>query len=126
MNQLIASLLATLHLMAGYSVAPPAHVEIVPAAQLSQMVCKGGCSPSGLYKDGTLYLSDGLDLSTPMGRSIVFHELVHHAQRMASGSEAHDCQEWTRREMQAYALQNRYLNEIERAPQRVFFNGTCR
>jgi hypothetical protein len=51
--------------------------------------------------------------------------LVHHAQHARRG-EAKDCHEEIRREMEAYAAQNRYLSEVENSGTRVYFAGTCR
>ncbi len=68
-----------------------------------------GARPLALYakEERVVYLSDQIDLSTLLGRSILLHELVHHLQR-ANGVHF-ECPEAT--EAQAYQLQSQWLHE---------------
>ena len=60
--------------------------------------------------EGTVYIDSRLDIENHMGdRSVVVHELVHHIQRMTLGSRADNCEEWARREQQAYGAQAVWL-----------------
>ena len=63
----------------------------------------------GFYRDGIIYLDNQIDLRTPMGISIILHELVHHFQ-FAKAGPAKDCDEWQQREQFAYAEQQRFLS----------------
>lgn len=125
MNDLLIQLLLALKLLTGYDVSVP-EVIVLPPAQLATMACKTGCANvKSYYRHGVLYVSDQLDLTTPLARSALYHELVHHGQAARRG-EAKDCDEWTRREHEAYAAQNKYLSEVEQVGTRVYFSGSCR
>lgn len=55
-----------------------------------------------------LLLREDVDLETPLGRSILLHELVHLVQAQA-GPAAFGTSLWYSREREAYRLQARYL-----------------
>ena len=124
MTELLVQLLTALALLTGYRDIPAPEVRTPPAAEFVAIGCRGGCAAAAKYNGGIVYLSPTLDLTTAKGRSALFHELVHHAQRARRG-EAKECHEWLRREMEAYAAQNRYLSEVENSGTRVYFTGRC-
>jgi hypothetical protein len=72
----------------------------------------------GIFLDETLRPETNL-----YHRSILLHELVHYFQdRAGEYAQMSDCQRWFRREVDAYAVQNRYLGAIGH-PRRVAFVG---
>jgi hypothetical protein len=74
-------------------------------------VCGKPCKVMAWYSDGTIYIDNRLDAVNHMGhRSIVVHELVHHVQRVNLGARAHSCDEWMRREQEAYSAQASWLH----------------
>ena len=109
-----AKLLVTAALLGGF---PPARrappVAIVSAAALAARFCGGACRPRGAYlADEGVLLADGLDLDgNPRDRSVLLHELVHYLQDINARYAAEpDCDRWRDREIQAYDVQERYLN----------------
>ena len=127
MSSLIAELFATIHLLAGYAtpaVAPQVHR--VSHAEIEEKFCHAPCAIRALY-DPTLgvYIDEKLDVVNDIfDRSILLHELVHHVQavrgRFDMGSS--DCMRRNANEREAYALQNRYLMEMNDG-RRVSMNG---
>lgn len=114
---LASELFTAIHLMSGYP-APPTLPEIhfVAQPQLAQMFCGKPCKVRAIYLRGEgVYLDETLDLAgNTLDRSILMHELVHHVQAVSGGYGAHplDCERWNKAEIEAYALQNRYLTEM--------------
>ena len=124
MTELLVQLLTALALLTGYRDIPIPEVRTPPAAEFVAIGCGGGCAAAAKYNGGVVYLSQTLDVTTAKGRSDLFHELVHHAQTTRKGPNK-DCRDWMAREVEAYALQNRYLSEIENSGTRVYFTGRC-
>lgn len=91
----------------------PPDVEMIGAEDLAARFCAGRCHVRGAYLSGEgVLLADSLDLDhSPYDRSILLHELVHFIQdethRYADESE---CDRWRDREIEAYAVQERYLD----------------
>ncbi len=118
LKALIASLLAWINLNAGYEIPQPDPViAFVPQPALEQMACTGRCPIFGLYRDaGVIYLDARLRPETNVcARSILLHELVHfvqHASDRFAGLQAETS--WQIREIEAYAIQNRFLAQHER------------
>ena len=127
LGPLIAELFATIHVMAGYplpTVAPAVHR--VPHAQIEAQFCRSRCAIRALY-DPTLgvHIDERLDVQNDtFDRSILLHELVHHVQAVSGRFDmgSANCSRRNAAEREAYALQNRYLMEMNDA-RRVSMNG---
>jgi hypothetical protein len=127
MQSLIAELFATIHLLSGY--APPTvapEVHRVAQREIEERFCHAPCAIRAIY-DPTfgVYIDEKLDVANnTFDRSILLHELVHHVQavsgRFDMGSSS--CVRRNAAEREAYALQNRYLMEMNDA-RRVSMNG---
>jgi hypothetical protein len=103
---------------------PPA-IHRVPRAELERYACRGQCSIQAWYMpEEGIFLDETLRPETNLyHRSILLHELVHYFQdRAGEYAQMSDCQRWFRREVDAYAVQNRYLGAIGH-PRRVAFVG---
>ncbi|HWA12524.1 MAG TPA: hypothetical protein VHA15_05485 [Burkholderiales bacterium] len=116
LTALAIELLASVHSMAGYS--QPTHLPVihqVPLAQIQQRFCKGPCRIQAYYLPGEgVFIDEAFDLEdSEFARSVLFHELVHHAQRTSGKFQAipSECDRWYAAEREAYDLQNRYLEE---------------
>lgn len=92
-------------------------VEVLPKAELAAELNAGAnaaaddaLEPAALYDPlaNRIRISDDLDLESPVGRSYLLHELVHHLQ-FAHGQDADNCV--GRLEAEAYRVQARYLRE---------------
>lgn len=114
---LVVDLFAVIQLLAGYpaDTEPPA-VHFIPQAQLSEMVCGQPCRVRAVYlRDSGIYLDETLDVQgDDLARSILLHELVHHAQAVSGHFDLlnDDCRRWTEGEREAYKLQRLYLRHI--------------
>lgn len=126
-SSLIAELFAAIHLLAGY--APPTvapEVHRVAQAEIEERFCHAPCAIRAIY-DPTLgvYLDEKLDVvNNTFDRSILLHELVHHVQAVSGRFDmgSSNCVRRNAGEREAYALQNRYLMEMNDA-RRVSMNG---
>ena len=117
LSSLVAELFSAIHLLAGY--APPTvppEVHRVPQAVIQEQFCRRSCRVRAAY-DATLgvFIDENLDVANnTFDRSILLHELVHHAQavsgRFDMGSSA--CMRRNSAEQEAYFIQNRYLMEM--------------
>jgi len=76
------------------------------------VVCRNvGCSALAATYYNAIYLAeDHVDLNTTLGQSILYHEMVHALQYYKYG-ESPNCQEWARREMEAYSLQDEWARK---------------
>ena len=127
MSSLIAELFATIHLLSGYAlptIAPEVHR--VAQSEIEKRFCHAPCAIRAIY-DPTLgvYIDEKLDVANnTFDRSILLHELVHHMQAVSGRFHpgASDCARRNAAEREAYALQNRYLMEMNDA-RRVSMNG---
>ena len=117
LTSLVVDLFATLHLMTGYP--PPTvlpDVHRVPQSQISEQYCKRTCQIKAVY-DPTygVFIDEKLDVQNNLfDRSILFHELVHHAQSVSGRFDLgeSECVRRNAAEKEAYGLQNRYLMEM--------------
>ena len=77
---------------------------------IHQLVCnkKRTCAAWAATKWNKVFLGPHVDLDTPEGDSILYHELVHVVQFYMHGGNAQTCDQWADREVQAYQLQYRY------------------
>jgi len=77
---------------------------------VSTVVCgtAKSCLAVAATKGTTIYISTkDINLNTPEGDTVLYHELVHVAQFTSRGV-AKNCIEWRDREIQAYLLQKHY------------------
>jgi len=107
-NQLVRELMTEAQSMAPYPHQPPKvslfHVDKIT---LQHILCGRPCAPApiAVTTPNNIYLADRyVDLNTPYGESILFHESVHLLQFHNKGS-ADTCSEWINREIEAYSLQ---------------------
>jgi Domain of unknown function (DUF6647) len=115
LDEVLASLLIFAQSVTGYApLDDPPQVSFVPHVELERAACSRPCKIYGWYPLGrTIYLDDRLDPVHDAGdRSILLHELVHYLQQahgaFTGGSE---CEKWSRRELEAYRVQARWLTE---------------
>ena len=98
-------------------------VQLVPHSQIVAMACPGttgGCRIRAIYIPHLgVFLDDDLDLEKdPFARSILLHELVHHAQAvMAKYEDLSTCEAWKASEVEAYEIQSSYLRRVGSATQ---------
>ena len=105
----------------------------IPRHDLEEKVCADPskrCQVAALYEpERGVMLAEDLQPETNLfHRSILFHELVHYMQEVGNElSAAAPCERWYQREVEAYALQNRFLAQSS-SPDRVSYAGarpTC-
>jgi hypothetical protein len=116
MNELILILLSSIKLLSGYPIPEQLPiVHLVPHAVLEEKACHKPCQILGWFSLETneIYLDDTLDLKgSVLARSVLLHELVHYVQQVSGKFDGKsDCESWTLREKEAYAIQNRWLYE---------------
>jgi hypothetical protein len=111
--QLVTVLYAAIPGISDYKVPaemPDAHV--LPRSVLQDLVCGGPCHIQAIYHpDFGLMIGEALTNGDIYERSILFHELVHHAQHSEGKfNELHTaCERRAVAEQEAYALQSRNL-----------------
>jgi hypothetical protein len=94
-------------------------VHQAPHAQIEAMACPSmpdGCTVRAIYiRHLGIYLDDTLDLEgDPFARSILLHELVHHAQAvMARYTDLSTCEVRMASEAEAYEIQSSYLRKVK-------------
>ena len=123
--EIVTSLILTVSQLSSYPAPrelPPIHV--LSERELVQRLCEGPCGVQAFYLDGQgIFLRDDLDIVGDLkARSILLHELVHHAQHESGrfGSLS-ACERWLAREDEAYRIQNAYLSRL-RTSLRFFFD----
>jgi len=112
--RLVASIYASMPSISDYQTPDELpEVHVLPKAVLQDLVCGGACHIRAIYHpDFGLLVDETLEAAGNLyDRSIVFHELVHHAQHInARFTEMHtSCERRAAAEREAYSLQNRYL-----------------
>jgi hypothetical protein len=126
MDELVRRLLVAVRALSRYDAEVEfPRVHILPLAEIHQRLCGGPCAIRAAYVPGEgLYIEETMrPLSNPYDQSILFHEVVHHVQVATASHPARDeCHRWREREIEAYALQNRFLFALG-APSRVFDPG---
>lgn len=116
MDALIGRLAGALKTLSDYAIDDRLpSVQRVALADLHARLCGAPCAVRAAYVPGEGMFLDA-DLrpdSNRMHQSILFHELVHHAQE-AHGvhAQADPCNRWRLREIEAYRLQNRFLSAM--------------
>lgn len=116
--------------MTGEPVLDAPRVVAIEPAELQQRVCGQACRVYAWYApDGMIYLDSRLNPETSiMAKSVLVHELVHHIQRMRLGGPAADCDEWARREREAFGIQASWLRMNGLYPNHNWFRSrqvTC-
>jgi hypothetical protein len=111
---LVAQLYTVIHLVSGYPVPETMpRVVAMPKHTLQQLICDKPCQIRAVYYPplGVL-LDDSMNLvGSEYDRSILLHELVHHAQEIGGRFETQpsECHRCAAAEDEAYQIQNRYL-----------------
>lgn len=110
----IKGLLLVIQSLAGYPAGEAPTVTIMPDAELQQAACGRPCLVKAFYDpERGIFLSQSVDFERDTyQRSILLHELVHHAQRVNGRYEAghNSCERRNVEELEAYEIQNRYLH----------------
>lgn len=111
-SQQAASLYAVAYGQVGHLPDSPPTVYILSRKKICVMAGqKESCPIRGMQLDDSIYLDDSLDFDTPEDASVALHEFVHYVQWAKSG-RAQDCQEWVKREEQAYTIQIEALARV--------------
>jgi len=104
----------------------PPEIRIVPLEDLRAVVCPGKqCRMMGAFFDGVVYLRDDLDFSNPYHSSIVVHEMAHYIQWWKRGGNATTCEEFQRREDEAFAVQARVMQKAGHDTMQVLASATA-
>jgi hypothetical protein len=86
-------------------------IVFVPQQFINGMVCKNKeCTAQAAAKDTTVFLVNGLDVTTIEGESILYHELIHILQFHNFGATS-TCDSWVEREIEAYQLQDEFVTD---------------
>lgn len=85
-------------------------VKIVPRDQVELVVCNNKCDALAAQWQNIVYIADEVDLRSVEGQSIMYHEMIH-ALQYAKYGKAPSCQEWARREIEAYILQDQWVQK---------------
>ena len=127
LSSLVAELFAAIQLLSGY--APPTvppEIHRVSQTVIQEQFCHRPCPVRAAY-DATrgVFIDENLDVANnTFDRSILLHELVHHAQAVSGRFDmgSSDCMRRNSAEQEAYFIQNRYLMEMNSAS-RVSMTG---
>jgi len=116
LDDVVSALLLLVTELTAYP-APMAAPRIFPTppAELQENLCKGPCGVHAYYLDNHgVVMRDDLDVAGDVrARSILLHELVHHAQSLNGRfSDLPACERWYLREEEAYRVQNAYLSKL--------------
>lgn len=115
--QLVANLFMMVATLTGQPLVSAVLPEVhrVPHAQIEAMACQEKCRVSAIYIPHLgVYIDDNLDIEhNEFDRSILLHELVHHAQAaMGKYEDLSLCQSWKASEIEAYRIQDLYLARV--------------
>ena len=115
--QLVANLFSIVANLTGQPLVSDALPEVhrVPHAQIEAMACQHTCRVRAIYIPHLgVYIDDNLDIeNNPFDRSILLHELVHHAQAvMGKYEDLSLCESWKSSEAEAYRIQDAYLARV--------------
>ena len=115
-NKHLKQLLLRIHKKTGMSVPEvgDAHfpsVVFVTQQFINGMICKNkNCNAQAAAKDATVFLVNGLDVTTIEGESILYHELIHILQFYNFGATS-TSDNWVQREIEAYQLQDEFVTD---------------
>lgn len=128
-NELVRRLLETMGDLSHYDVdVPMPVVRVTPLADIHQRFCGRPCTIRAAYVPGEgLYYDAAMrPLTNRYDQSVLFHELVHHVQvENESHPDGRECHRWGAREVEAYALQNRFLNSLGVASRVIYPGRAC-
>lgn len=128
LGEVLASLLIFAQSATGYALPEdPPRIAFAPHAELERAACSRPCKIYGWYPRGKIiYLDDRLDpVHEVRARSILLHELVHYMQQVHGAfSGGSECENWSRREREAYSVQARWL--AEKATPSSLYSGAGR
>jgi hypothetical protein len=119
LQKIAAELFAAITTIAGYP--EPAwlpEMYRVPHSQIEAMACERPCAVRAMYVPQLgIFLDADLDVEHDLyAKSILLHELVHHAQALRGNFDSLDwCRGWIAAEREAYAAQDVYLHHSEPA-----------
>ena len=85
-------------------------IKIVPRDQVELVVCNNKCDALAAQWQNIVYIADEVDLRSVEGQSIMYHEMIH-ALQYAKYGKAPSCNEWARREIEAYILQDQWVQK---------------
>lgn len=116
LDVLVGRLAGALRMLSDYTIDDRLpSVQRVALADLRARLCGGPCTVRAAYVPGEGMFLDA-ELRPELNRmhqSILFHELVHHAQEENGvHAQADPCNRWRLREIEAYRLQNRFLSAM--------------
>lgn len=127
-EQLVPTLLSALDQLSKYP--KPLHQPAllrVSRAQLETVACAGEkCGVLAIYRpEAGIYLDENLHPETNLfDRSVLLHELVHYLQELhGERSDMRPCDRWYYREIEAYAIQKRFLMLVG-SPVRVAYSAS--
>jgi hypothetical protein len=113
LSDFVLELLIAIHGLSAYPVPDRVpEVVLVSHPELERMACDGPCAVYGWFPGGkTIYLDDRLDpVHKTVDAGILVHELVHFLQQESGRfTDRDNCNDWVRREQEAYRVQNRWL-----------------
>ena len=107
MAQLILALMTWASVFTGLPLSPPPVVLMVPQKELQAFAGHFSGTLAGAYKDGVIYLPESFDRESPVYRSTLIHELVHHLQERSG--KRYLCRQAA--EKVAYEAQQEYLRQ---------------
>ncbi len=115
--QVVASLFSIIASFTGLPLNSDTLPEVrrVPHSQIEAMACQQPCRIQAIYIPHLgIFLDEDLDVVTDdYARSILLHELVHHAQAvMAKYEDLSLCESWKSSEVVAYEIQEVYLRKV--------------
>lgn len=116
LQETVTALMLAVGELAGYAgpmTAPAIHRS--PPAELQERLCKGPCGVHAYYLEELgVVMRDDLDVTGDVrARSILLHELVHHAQALSGRfRDKSPCERWYLREEEAYRVQNAWLARL--------------
>lgn len=85
-------------------------MQITSQEMVEWVICKNtGCNATAAAAEHFVFISDTIDLRTPEGQGVAYHELIHVLQYIRYGT-APTCREWVRREEEAYRLQDAWVS----------------
>ncbi len=124
MEMLLIVLIEWLHTHTSMVIEEPPTVVVMSHKELQQ---KYNWTMHAVYnrQEKIIYLSENIDITTPIGESVVLHELVHHYQNISGLVNSFQCSQQS--EKLAYNTQRLYLldkNVAKLMPELNEFNIT--
>lgn len=126
MEQLVPALLVAIDRLSKYS-RPETVPEVrrVARERIAELACIGPCGVRAIYLPGEgVFLDERMRPEADLfDRSVLLHELVHYVQDLANErAEMEPCKRWYFRELEAYAIQKRFLMLVG-SPVRVGYSA---